>query len=61
MQDFLKRFIGHFLPGHDNAYRPHLLRKPWLLFFLTVILTAESLYVASIMACLLYTSPSPRD
>ena len=50
MRDFFKKFTGHFLPGHENAYRPHLLRKPWLLFFLTVVLTAEGLFVASIMA-----------
>src|SRR3569833_724380 len=50
MRDFLRRFTGHFLPGHDNAYRPHLLRKSWLLFFLSVILTSEGLYIASLMA-----------
>lgn len=37
------------MPSRDNAYRPHLLRKPWLLFFLTVVLTSEALYVATLM------------
>ncbi|MES2006574.1 MAG: CAP domain-containing protein [Patescibacteria group bacterium] len=50
MRDFLKKFTGHFFPSTDNSYRPHLLRKPWLLFFLTVVLTAEGLYVAGEMA-----------
>jgi uncharacterized protein YkwD len=50
MRDFFKRFTGHFLPGEHNAYRPYLLRKPWLLFFLSVILTAEGIYAASFLA-----------
>lgn len=50
MQEFLKIVTGHFLPGHENAFRPHLLRKPWLLFFLTIVLTAESIFVASLLA-----------
>jgi hypothetical protein len=50
MQQFLKKFLGHFVPSEDNAYRPHLLRKPWLLFFLTVILSTEGLYIAASVA-----------
>lgn len=50
MQKLFGKVLGHFLPGHENAYRPHLLRKPWLLFFLSVVLTAECVYVAGIMA-----------
>ena len=50
MRDFLKNLTGHFLPAEHNAYRPHLLRKPWLLFFLTVLLSAEGIYVASFLA-----------
>ncbi len=42
--------LGHFIPSGGNAYRPHLLRKPWLLFFLTVVLTAEGFFTASIIA-----------
>lgn len=48
MQEFWKKLTGHFLPGHENAYRPHLLRKSWLLFFLTIVLTAEGLYIATL-------------
>lgn len=49
MRDFLKIVTGHLLPSGDNAYRPHFLRKPWLLFFLTVVLTSEGLYIGSLM------------
>ncbi len=56
MRDFLKRFTGHFVPSEHNAYRPHLLKKPWLLFFLTVIVSCEGLYAASFLA-----SQSARD
>lgn len=50
MNDLWRKLAGHFAPGEHNAYRPHLLRRPWLLFFLSVILTAESLYVVSFFA-----------
>lgn len=49
MQKEFKKMLGHFLPSEHNAYRPHLLRKPWLLFFLTVVLTAEGFFVAGLM------------
>lgn len=48
MKNFFKILTGHFLPSSDNAYRPHLLRKPWLLFFLTVVLASEGLYIGSL-------------
>lgn len=50
MQTPFQKMLGHFLPSDTNAYRPHLLRKPWLLFFLSVILTAEGIYGASLMS-----------
>jgi CBS domain-containing protein len=50
MRNFLKILKGHFLPSGDNSYRPHLLRKPWLLFFLSIVLTAEGLFIAGRMA-----------
>lgn len=50
MRDFFAKIKGHFLPDERNAYRPHLLRRPWLLFFLTIVLTAEGLYAASFFA-----------
>jgi len=30
-----------------NTYRPRLLAKPWLLFFLTIVLTVEGVFLAS--------------
>jgi uncharacterized protein YkwD len=48
MKEFWRIVSGHFLPRHDNAYRPHMLRKPWLLFFLTVVLTSEAIYVGTL-------------
>ncbi len=43
-----EKFAHHFIPSHHNAYRPHILRKPWLLFFLAVILAAEGFLVANL-------------
>src|SRR3989339_1730262 len=38
----------HFLPSHHNAYRPHILRKGWLLFFVAVIMASEGLFVSGL-------------
>lgn len=43
-----EKFAHHFIPSHHNAYRPHILRKPWLLFFLAVVLAAEGFLVANL-------------
>lgn len=40
----------HVLPSRHNAYRPQLLTKGWLLFFLTVTLTAEAVLLVNIFA-----------
>ena len=48
--DFFRHITDHFIPSSRNVYRPHLLRRPWLLFFLTVVLTAEGVFVASLLA-----------
>ncbi len=48
--NFFRTFKDHFIPSPRNVYRPHLLRRPWLLFFLTVVLTAEGVFVAGILA-----------
>ena len=48
--DFFRHITDHFVPSSRNVYRPHLLRRPWLLFFLTVVLTAEGVFVASLLA-----------
>ncbi|MBC7836421.1 CAP domain-containing protein [Acetobacteraceae bacterium] len=45
-----RKFTAYFVPSPHNAYRPHLLAKPWLIFFLTVILTSEGVFVAGILA-----------
>ncbi len=41
---------NHFVPSANNAYRPHLLHQPWLLFFLAVILATEGFLVATLVA-----------
>lgn len=50
------RLHRHVVPSPGNAYRPHLLRKPWLLFFLTVTLTAESVFALNV-----FTHESARE
>ncbi|HEV8677394.1 MAG TPA: CAP domain-containing protein [Candidatus Paceibacterota bacterium] len=50
MHDFLRKLAGHFVPSEHNAYRPHLLRRPWLLFLLTVIVASEGIYIGSYLA-----------
>lgn len=39
-----------FIPSEHNVYRPHLLSKPALLFFLTIVLTAEGVFIADLLA-----------
>ncbi len=46
MRKFLHRLRNHFIPSHHNAFRPHILKKQWLIFFLTIVLTAEGVFVA---------------
>ncbi|HVZ76134.1 MAG TPA: CAP domain-containing protein [Candidatus Paceibacterota bacterium] len=48
--DFLRKLKDHFIPSKRNVYRPHMLRRPWLLFFLTVVLTSEAVFVADLIA-----------
>lgn len=43
--DFLRKLKDHLIPSERNVYRPHLLRKPWLIFFLTIILTTEGVFL----------------
>ncbi len=45
-----ERIKHHFVPGPGNAYRPHLLHRPWLVFFLVVILATEGFLVSSLIA-----------
>ena len=47
--DFARKLKDHFVPSRRNVYRPHTLRRPWLIFFLTVVLTAEGVFVADLL------------
>jgi len=49
MRKFLHKLQTHFVPSHHNAFRPHILKKQWLIFFLTVVLTAEGVFVAGMV------------
>lgn len=42
--------MDHFVPSASNAYRPRLLRRPWLLFFLALTLGTEGFLVANLVA-----------
>lgn len=41
---------NHVVPHHANAYRPYLLRRGWLVFFLALVLATEGFLVASLVA-----------
>ncbi len=45
-----RRFLNHIVPHHTNAYRPHLLRRGWMVFFLALVLATEGFLVASLVA-----------
>jgi hypothetical protein len=45
-----ERIKAHVIPSRANAYRPHLLGKPWLLFFLAVVMAVEGFLVADLVA-----------
>jgi len=49
MHRTLETFWHHFVPSKDNAYRPHILRRPWLLFFLSLALAIEGFLVANLL------------
>lgn len=40
----------HFIPSEENAYRPKLLHRSWLLFFLALTLASEGFLVANLVA-----------
>ena len=48
--DFLRRAVQYVAPSSGNGYQPRLLRRPWLLFFLAVILGTEGFLVAGLVA-----------
>lgn len=50
MRRFWESLKNHFIPHKGNAFRPHILRRRWLLFFLAVIFAGEGFFVASLIA-----------
>lgn len=46
----LQRIKHHFVPSEHNAYRPHILHRPWLVFFFVVILATEGFLVSNLIA-----------
>ena len=40
----------HFIPSEHNAYRPKILHRSWLLFFLALVLASEGFLVANLVA-----------
>jgi len=48
--DFFRKVKDHFIPSSRNVYRPHILGRPWLIFFIAVVLTAEGVFVADLLA-----------
>lgn len=47
---FWRNVLNHVLPHRTNAYRPRLLRRGWLVFFLALVLATEGFLVASLVA-----------
>lgn len=47
---FFKGLRDHFVPHADNAYRPHVLKRPYLMLFLGLALLTEGALVASLLA-----------
>ncbi|MDE2071638.1 MAG: CAP domain-containing protein [Patescibacteria group bacterium] len=44
-----KRLVHAVVPSPHNAYKPHLLRREWMLFFLAAMLATEGFFVADIV------------
>ena len=49
MQAVWSAFHTLFIPSQKNAYRPRVLRRSWLLFFLAVMLGAEGFLMTNLM------------
>lgn len=47
---FIQSLKHYFVPTPQNAYRPHLLHRSWLLAFLALVLGAEGFLVANLIA-----------
>ena len=39
----------HLVPAEENAYRPHILGRSWLLFFFALVLVTEGYFVAGLI------------
>ncbi|HYF13190.1 MAG TPA: CAP domain-containing protein, partial [Candidatus Paceibacterota bacterium] len=50
LNDLFHDFKDHFIPNERNVYRPHILHRSWLLFFLTIALTAEGVFLVDLVA-----------
>jgi hypothetical protein len=46
--DFFRRVHEHVVPGPRNSYRPHLLRRRWLVGFLALALLVEAVLVGNL-------------
>lgn len=44
-----ERLKHHFVPSPGNAYRPHILHRPWLVFFFVIILATEGFLVSNLI------------
>ncbi|MEK7612857.1 MAG: CAP domain-containing protein [Patescibacteria group bacterium] len=47
--DFFRGLKNHFVPSHDNDYRPHMLRRAWLVALLAVVLLTEGFIVTHVL------------
>lgn len=50
----------YFVPSRENSYRPHLLRRSWILFFIAVIVVSEATFVSSLFVPQQTTVSSPQ-
>jgi hypothetical protein len=48
VENVFKTVHQHFVPSHKNSYRPHILRRSWLMFFIAVIFVSEGVFVSSV-------------
>lgn len=43
-----RKLHKHLIPSHINAYRPHILRRGSLLFFVALIMVSEGIFVSNL-------------
>lgn len=44
-----RKLHRHFVPSHHNSYRPHILRKRWLLFFAALTVASQGMFVSGVL------------